>query len=1162
MARGGAARAFVAVGSPPRPPVPVPDLAPGFRVLTAPRLGPLVDRFAETLAAAPLPPEHRETVLVAQDNGLGRWLEVRLAERLGVAASLDVRSAQALATNLARRIVPGSRLPEGGVDPFEKASLAWRLAERLEALPDAPAYGVLRAYLDASASGGASAALARRLAALFDAYQAFRPDVLAAWAAGADAPEAYPEPGWPHAAWQAGLWRSLRASTLDHATAFGRLADRLAAAPPGALADALPLRVSVVGARVMPPLTLAVLAGVARHVPVTVYAVAPGLSARVAGPRGDRAPAVGAAGPAVVPVGAPPDAAPPFVHPLLRACGEHLRDYATLLDALAPGALAREPLADPDLDAVAEALRAGTLDPGVPALRQLQAALAADLVPAPRPLDPADRSIRIVDAHSPVRELEALRDHLLDAFETLPGLRPHDCLVVVPDLELYAPLVDAVFVAEAVGGVRLPVHVVEHPHAPALRVLDAFRKALRLRDGRLAASELLDLLDAPAVRRRAGIREDELPDVRAWLAEAGVRWGLDGARKAAFGLPEDDLHTWRFGLDRLLLGYATGDAEGALVLGRLPCDAAGLDGADLLGRFAEWAHDLFGALARLGAPRPLADWPDALVDFVDALFAPEADEEHEAAVFLRAQAAALAQLRPETAGTDVGFDAVRTYLDGALGGFRRHEPFVSGRVTVARPYPLRHTPHRVVAFLGLGDGQYPGPDAAAGYDLVAARPRAGDAVPRRAEKQLFLDTVLAAGERLILSFVGRSQKDGSERPASVVLDAFLDACDRHWGPEARAHLVERHRLQPFHPAYFGGEASGAGLFSFAAQHRVERPAEGAEAARFLDVAADGPDDEPQAAVALESLARAWAEPAKVYTQRRLRAGLDVEAHAVDDAEPLVLGGLAHYAVRAAVLDGLLAGDAPAAIAERLRAGGVLPAGEPGAVGLRRAVDETRPVAEQALALGEARAASLTVALGARALHGVAARLTDRAAVRPRPGRVRRRDLVAAWTEHLALCAAGHDVPTVALGVDRAVSFAPLPPEAARAFLAALLRGYDRIQRRPPPLFDRASHTYVDKLPAGDRRAYAEAMLAREAALAAGEGPEPIACGIKAWPLKEAQTAFARRTWPDNPPGDLDDAYVALVTRGADPFERPLGFVHWAQTLWAPLLTHATDGLPS
>ena len=1091
-------------------------------------------------------------MLVGQDSGLGRWLEVELARRHGVAASLDVRSALALATHVARRVVPGARLADGAPDPFERAALAWRLSALLERLPDAPEYGVLRAYLDAT---GGSAALARRLAALYDDYQSFRPAVLAAWAEGAPAPGV--DPAWPHAAWQAGLWRALTGSTvLDHGEAFRRLADRLETAPVGSVA--LPRRISVVGARQMPPLTLRVLAAMARHVPVTVYAVAPGLRAETVR--------------AAVESESSAFGAPPFAHPLLRACGQELRETAALLGGLprprgaAPRTAERVP--DPELDAAAETVRDRDALAARPALRQLQAALSADALPAPVALDPADRSIRVVDAHSPVRELEAVRDHLLDAFDALPGLRPHECLVVVPDLEAYAPLVEAVFVAEAAtgtpgqaGGVRLPVHIVENPHAPAQRVLDAFRAALRLRDGRLAASELLGLLDAPAVRRRAGIAEAGLPALRAWLADAGVRWGLDGRRKAALGLPADDLHTWRFGLDRLLLGVACGPTDG-LVLGRLPYDAAGLDGADLLGRFAEWAHALFEALARLAAPRPLGAWPDAVVDFVDALFAPDADEEHEATVFLRERAAELAALLPE-ADAEVPFDAVRTHLDGALGGFRRHEPFLTGRVTVARPYPLRHTPHRVVAFVGLDDGQVPAADAAAGYDLVAAEPRPGDAQPRRAEKQTFLDTVMACSDRLILSFVGRSQKDGTPRPASVVLDALLDAAEQHWGDGARAVLVETHRLQPFHPDYFGrddGAGDSGSLFSYAAQHRVD--ARGmAQPAPFLPPRARAAAPEPRPVATLDELADAWAHPARYFMRGELRASLDVEAHAMDDAEPLVLGGLELHGVRAGVLDGLLAGHGLGAIGERLRAGGALPAGEPGAVGLRRAIDEAAPLAEAALAFGPGAPRALAVQLGERTLAGTAERLTPHAAVRVRAGRLRTRDLVRAWAEHLALAAAGEALPTVAIGTDGARTFSPLDPDRARLLLSALLRGLDKIRERPPPLFERASRAYAEAVSDAQRAELVGAIVRREHERLAGLEPADIDYGRHVGGLRKASVAFYPPSWK-GPPGDIEDAYVDLAVRGENPFDYPHAFAAWAQTLWAPLLHHSREGLPA
>ena len=435
-------------------------------------------------------------------------------------------------TDLARELVPRARPPGGERHPYDAGPLAWRLAPMLEALGDDPVYAPLRSYLDRT--GGRAMPLAARLAALFDDYQVYRPTC-----SRPGPPARPPDPAFVHGAWQAALWRRLADDpTLDRAAGLVALAETLRQSETVA---ALPRRVSVFGALLFPPLYWRVLAEVARHRPVTVYAVTAG----------------------------PGPTAEPQAHPLLRALAGRTRDFWTVLADL--GAPPPVRLAD----------TADAAHVAAPALRQLQDALAHDVVPDPVPLRPGDRSVRVHDCHSATRELEALRDSLLDAFAEIDGLRPSDVLVLVPDLATYAPLVDAVFGAEDAApglpgqaGVRLPYHVVGHPHAPALRVVEAFGRALRLHDGRVTASELLDLLGTPVVRRAAGIDEAELPQLRAWVREAGVCWGLDAERRGRFDVPADDLHTWRFGLDRLLLGVMAGDDR--LVLGHLPCDAAGL----------------------------------------------------------------------------------------------------------------------------------------------------------------------------------------------------------------------------------------------------------------------------------------------------------------------------------------------------------------------------------------------------------------------------------------------------------------------------------------------------------------------------------------------------------------------------------------------------------
>ena len=1082
---------------------------PGFRIVTAPRLEPLFDRLADEIGADPLPPLERETILVAQNKGLRAWLTHRLAQAHGCAASLDLSAPLTFATDLARDLVPGARPPGGERHPYDAGPLAWRLAPMLEDLDGDPVWAPLRSYLDKT--GGRAMPLASRLAALFDDYQVYRPELLAGWAQGE-----VPGADVPHGAWQAALWRRLAAEpTLDRAAGLVALAETLRQSQ---AAERLPRRVAVFGALLFPPLYWRVLAEVARHRPVTVYAV-------TAGP-----------GPTTA----------PQAHPLLRALAVRTRDYWTVLsdlDAPPPQRLA----------VAADAVE----DAGAHALRQLQDALAGDVVPEPVPLDPADRSIRIHDCHSATRELEALRDALLDAFAEIDGLRPSDVLVLVPDLDTYAPLVDAVFgvqdAAPGAGGtgLRLPYHVVGHPHAPALRVVEAFGKALRLHDGRVTASELLDLLGTPVVRRAAGIDETELPRLRAWVREAGVCWGLDGERRGRFDVPEDDLHTWRFGLDRLLLGVMAGTDD--MVLGHLPCDAAGLDGADLLGRFCEWAEALFSSLDAIDRPAPLDEWPARLVQFLDGVFLPSDSEEVEAVVFLRQQAQELGHLHGLAGSPDapVGFRTVRQHLDGAAGRFEQREPYLTGGVTVAHPLALRHAPHRVVAFLGLGDGEWPRAELAPDFDLIAQDPRPGDAAPRELEKQLFLDAVLSARDRLILSHVGRSQKDNAARAASVCLDAFLDAAHAHWGADAEA-LIVRHRLQPFAADYFGGA-----LTSYAAQHRV-RPVDAPGA--FLDpdtrLATPTATASGTETLSLDDLASAWTNPSRYVARRRLRVGLDLDDDALSDDEPVTLGGLERWKVRQAVLDALLDGLEGDDLAERLLRGGLLPGGAPGQAWLRAAQQEAAPLAQAVRDWGRTEPRPVEVEVAGVRLVGTAQRVNvQRGALRYRAGSVRQKDLVAAWVEHLALEATDAVGCTCTVGTADTAHFGPVPADDARAYLSALVKGWRRAQSRSLPLYEQASYQYAQALSAGELAEYADRVRAP------GRSDKPFKPPEKA--MKAARSAFSPfKGRPDAPPGDDDDPYVTLATRGRDPFVPETDFMKWALGLWAPLLHHRTDGVPA
>src|SRR5699024_4923078 len=142
--------------------------------------------------------------------------------------------------------------------------------------------------------------------------------------------------------------------------------------------------------------------------------------------------------------------------------------------------------------------------------------------------------------------------------------RPRDILVMVPDIDAYAAAVQAVFGRLPPSDPRhIPFTLSDQASRHRQPLLIALESLLHLPESRLTVSDLLDLLEVPALRQRFGLDVDDLPTLRRWVEDAGIRWGLNAEQRARLDLPDGlTANTWAFGLRRLLLGYAVGYAMG------------------------------------------------------------------------------------------------------------------------------------------------------------------------------------------------------------------------------------------------------------------------------------------------------------------------------------------------------------------------------------------------------------------------------------------------------------------------------------------------------------------------------------------------------------------------------------------------------------------------
>src|SRR5262249_18439039 len=150
---------------------------------------------------------------------------------------------------------------------------------------------------------------------------------------------------------------------------------------------------------------------------------------------------------------------------------------------------------------------------------------------------------------------EVLHDQLLAAFDDDPSLEPGDVIAMTPSIDVYAPYVEAIFRRGDGGEPRIPYRIADRNARAIDEIGDALLHLLDVLRGRFGASEILDLLAIDAIRARFDFAVDDLDRLRSWVGAAGIRWGADAQHREEVGQPALHENTWRFGLDRLLLGY-------------------------------------------------------------------------------------------------------------------------------------------------------------------------------------------------------------------------------------------------------------------------------------------------------------------------------------------------------------------------------------------------------------------------------------------------------------------------------------------------------------------------------------------------------------------------------------------------------------------------------
>ncbi|CAM4109259.1 exodeoxyribonuclease V subunit gamma [Shewanella aquimarina] len=1091
------------------------------------RIEALAQLLANELQTPPAgqSPLSNEQILV-QSPGMSTWLRLAIAEQNSVAAALEFPLPSSFIWQLCHQLLPD--VPKENA--FTKPAMTWKLMELLPGLLSQEVFAPLAHYLKDDAILEDSAAphslklfqLCSQIADIFDQYLVYRPDWILAWEQGEDRlpPKERPLDGSQQ--WQSVLWRALihynhhtlNQSRYHRANLHQALFDALS--NPQCDLSKLPTRLFVFGISSMAPQTLEVLYFLAKRIDVVMLnlspcqhywgdIVDPKLRARMALQYGGKQ-QLSIDWESKLEVG----------NPLLANNGKMGRELLDLILELPendtnfnfecyqdPGS--HTVLQGVQQDILELSTRGQTLGPDAELYLTTQGRriLASD-----------DDSLTLRSCHSPLRELETLHDHLLERLSRSDGLAPKDIVVMMPDVAAYAPYIDAVFASKR-GDHFIPYAIADRGAAQESPLINSFLHLLGLNKSRFALTDVLGILEVPAVMRRFELNDDDLQLIRRWLEQAGVRWGRDEQSRQAQQLPAFEHNSWAFGIKRLILGYSFSD-EAPIYHDSLALPGVEGQSAQALGKLLNFIEAIDEFNRELDSHCPLGVRITQLQNLVETFYDCIEEELNQKQELLQA----IMRLSEELTATDyqseLELEVMQNWFTRHLTESRVGQRYLAGSVNFCTLMPMRSIPFKVVCLLGMNDGVYPRVQHPVGFDLVAQEgPRKGDRSRRLDDRYLFLEALLSAREQLYISYIGHSERDNSERIPSMLVSELIEYCQFCYLPAScadmlngdtdtadiaqieraiLAQLIVTMPLQPFDERlYLAQEAPPEGNHqaqqlrqSYSEQWCPTTHAEEASEAdgaphtqpgQFitepLSLIADEDKDEP---LELSALIRFFRNPAQYFFNRTLKLDLSLSIQMDENDEPFALNALSRYQLQSLLIeDAVKSGEERPSdnLLKRLRLSGQLPLAPFDDILLNQYLHDIRALVGRTLYLqGESsHTQDIDLTLSDSAATNLVGRIDGISAkglVNYRPGTANARDLIRVYLRHLCLNAAadkGQATPwqrhSYLLDIGHFHGFAPITPEQALNQLSRWAEHYHQGQCEPLPFMPRTALAYVE-----------------------------------------------------------------------------------------------------
>lgn len=513
--------------------------------------------------------------------------------------------------------------------------------------------------------------------------------------------------------------------------------------------------------------------------------------------------------------------------------------------------------------------------------------------------------ISVHSCHNSRREVEVLKDSILNYFEENTNAGPEDVLILVPDAETYSSELETIFNGNE-GEPSIPVTQLLRDKRSDIYAFSAILDAI---DSSHKASTILELINLQPIKKAFSFTDDELERLEEWVIDNKIHRGIGNT----FNSP----YSWQKGLNQLLLGSFMEPDELELYRDLAPYRSiTANDDINLIGRFSSFIDSFIEVVKESKENKRPTEW----LKYIEKLhhaFLGGVNEEGGSGLY-HVLSKVDEYLQYSNVSENVSFQMMMSWFKSQLS----NNDSTSGRfgqgITVSSYIPYRSVPFKFIAVLGLNEGVFPRKAVRPEFDLIYSSPKPGDRIQKEDDTYLFLETVRSAGDHLHISYQGQDQRSDAKRLPSMLVQQLLDASEK-----GRVSYYD-HKLHPFSRSYFSNENGMRSYSSLNLKIAENLEREAGSDLTFTDEYLNEPGTDKNDKVLVKDLISFFTNPSKYIALNSLGLSDSIYLNEITDRESFKLNNLESYFLDDFIHDSLLKSNPKEHVFEYVRVSGMIP----------------------------------------------------------------------------------------------------------------------------------------------------------------------------------------------------------------------------------------------